>query len=1108
MGCLCAELGSTLEIMYEGDGNVIAQRFYIPVLKRCRSYDRLSGFFSADSLVVVAAGVAGLLKNDGRMRLIVGLHDVEPDLVEAYRISKERAEELVREIGERIAAGLEKAEDIIARRRIEALAWMLVNGTLEVKVALPKKTFLGLGNGIFHEKLMIFRDSDGCTVAAAGSANETRAAYEVNGENLTVHMSWKPGHEEYIKRYTDRFSVLWDDKHPDYFVFPLPEVVERKLRERYYRTTPPETDPLEDDAVREEMKIPSLVACQSLVLAARLVREMGNIRQFAHLGLGPVALHPYQAYAVDFALSRYPHRVLLADEVGLGKTIEAGAIIKRLVSAGQVQRVLILAPKNVARQWMDEMWGHFGLRFWLLDSFRKAFLDVEGRSVPIEQGENPFDKQGIDFMVVSWHYARGSRSRPPELLNTEKFFDLIVVDEAHHARKKRSFEKIEPTLLNDLLAELSVTAPHILLVTATPVQLYEAEAMDLLQILGLGGPWIHEEDFERYFRILSDDPRTIAKSEWVFCLGLASWIAREYVNSKELQAILEKVFDEQHMAETVADRMLKGDGLERVVDMMQPHEVERLRRLLLALNPVQWFMVRNTRSKLKEAGYSFPERHITEEPVELDAKHRELLRKLDRYLRNEYGQYERMLKGESKSVIGFVKCIYHQRFVSSFTAAYLTVKNRREFLEALLSGDREALLRAASRFVEEPEWEGDEEDVIEAMQELLASGAVDLIRREIQRLRELENELGDYSPDVLTIGDPKLRKVVSVVDDLLLKGHRILIFSKYTDTVDAVSRFLARVSKYLSKPEIAIYTGEGGMIYDEGKDSYVPVGKEDVSRGLTDGAVRVLVCSDAAREGLNLQAANVVINVDMPWNPAKVEQRIGRADRLGQKASVVFVKNIWYPESIEAEMYRVLFERREIYGLVVGPAQEIVSEGLRRALDEGETADKVRRIVSETLQKVDEVKEQVARITGTITGASWEGAKIADEDVIDRMAGFVLRAAKALGLKARVKGNVLEIDGGQLPEELRRWNNASLEVGRPNVLTPAHPIVQWLCDSIISKTGNKALRAPKSIYLIKEHDGLGSLRIVQEEGAAPEMITEREKVVQLVDELLSIGEST
>jgi ERCC4-related helicase len=1107
MGCLYEELGSSLEIMYEGDGNIIAQRFYIPVLKRCCYYERLSGFFSADSLIVVSAGIAGLLRNNGRMKLIVGLHDVEPDLVEAYRMSRERAEELIREIGERIAAGLEKAEDIIARRRIEALAWMLVNGTLEVRVALPKKTFLGLGNGIFHEKLMIFRDFDGCTIAAAGSANETRAAYEINGENLTVHMSWKPGHEEYIKRYTERFDVLWEDKHPDYFVFPLPEVVEKKLREKYYGAKPPETDPLEDETVIEGTGIPNFAACQSLVPAARLVREIGNIRQFAHLGLGPVALHPYQAYAVDFALSRYPHRVLLADEVGLGKTIEAGAIIKRLVSLGRAQRILILSPKNVARQWMEEMWIHFGLRFWLLDTFRKEFVDVEGRSIPIEHGENPFDKQGIDLMIASWHYARGSRNRPPELLNTGKFFDLIVVDEAHHARKKRSPGKIEPTLLNDLLAELSVTAPHILLVTATPVQLYEAEAMDLLQILGLSGPWVHEEDFQRYFRALSSDPATITKSEWEFCLRLASWIAGQYVDRKELQEILEKIFGDRHTAETITERILSGEGLEKIVDVVQHHGIERLRKLLLALNPVQWFMVRNTRSKLKELGYSFPERHIAEEPVELDAKHMELLRKLDSYLRNEYGQYERILKGESKSIIGFVKCIYHQRFVSSFTAAYLTVKNRREFLEALLKGDRDALLAVASRFVEEPEWEGDEEDIIEAMQELLASGAGELIRREIQKLRELENELGDYSPDILSRGDPKLRKVVSVVDDLLSKGHKILIFSKYTDTVDAVSRFLARESKYLSKSEIAIYTGAGGMVYDREKDTYVPVDKDEVSRELTDGNVRVLVCSDAAREGLNLQAANVVINVDMPWNPAKVEQRIGRADRLGQKASVVLVKNIWYPESIEAEMYRVLFQRREIYGLVVGPAQEIISEGLRKALDEGETTEKIRMIVSETLQKVDEVKERAARIAGTITGASWEGAKTADEDVINRIAGFALKAAKALRLKACVKDNVLEIDEKQLPEELRRWNNASLEVGRPNVLTPAHPIVQWLCDNIISKTGNKGLKASKSIYLIKEHDGLGSLRVIREGDAVPEVLSDREKVIQLVDELLSMEES-
>ncbi|MEM3449077.1 MAG: SNF2-related protein [Thermoproteota archaeon] len=1105
MRCLNEELGSSLEIMYEGDGNIIAQRFYIPVLKRCISYDRLSGFFSADSLVVVAAGIAGLLRNNGRMRLVVGLHDVEPDLVEAYRISRERAEELMREIGERIAAGLERAEDIIARRRIEALAWMLVNGTLEVRVALPKKTFLGLGNGIFHEKLLIFRDRDGCVVAAAGSANETRAAYEVNGENLTVHMSWKPGHEEYIRRYSDRFSAIWEGKHPDYFVFPLPEAVERKLREKYYRSTPPEADPLEDDAIRVEMRIPRLSACQALVPAARLVKEMGNIRFFSHLGLGPVVLHPHQAYAVDFTLSMYPHRVLLADEVGLGKTIETGAIVKRLVSSGQVQRVLILSPKNVARQWMEEMWGHFGLRFWLFDSFRKAFVDAEDRIVSLEHGENPFDKQGIDLMIASWHYARGSRNRPPELLTAEKFFDLIIVDEAHHARKKRSPGKIEPTRLNELLAELSVTAPHIILVTATPVQLYEAEAMDLLQILGLGGPWVHEEDFQKYFQTLSSDPEAISKSEWLLCLRLASWIARQYVDRENLQTILKKLFNEQSMVETITERMLRGEGLERIIDMMLPQDVERLKQLLLVLSPVHWFMVRNTRNKLKDAGYRFPERDIKEEPVELDSKHRELLGKLDKYLRFEYGQYEKMVKGESKSVIGFVKCVYHQRFVSSLTAAYLTVRNRREFLEALLNGDREALLKAASRLLEEPEWEEDEEDIVEAMQELLVSAGAELIRREIQKLRELEKELGDYSPDVLSRGDLKLRKIVSVVDELLSRGHKVLVFSKYTDTVDAVSRFLARESRYLSQSEIAIYTGEGGRIYSKEKNSYIPVDKDDIGRELTYGNVRVLVCSDAAREGLNLQEASAVVNVDMPWNPAKVEQRIGRADRLGQKASVVLVRNIWYPDSIEAEMYRVLFQRREIYGLVIGPAQEIISEGLRRALDEGETTEKIRKIVSETLQKVEEVKEQAARIAGTLLGASWEGLKTGDEDVINRIAGFVLKATKALGLKARIEDSVLKIEDEQLPEELRRWSKISLEAGRPNVLTPAHPIVQWLCDSIISKTGGRGLKSPKSVYLVKEHDGLGTLRVIGEDESVPQTM-DRDGVIQLLDELLSLGE--
>jgi hypothetical protein len=140
LACLREDLKSSLDIFYEGDGDKIARDFYIPVLKRSSSYDRVSGYFSVDGLVVVAAGLAGLIDNGGKMRLILGAHDLGKDLTDAYIMSKERAEDILKEIGASIAAGLERVEDIFSRRRIEALAWMLANGTLEVKVAIPKRT--------------------------------------------------------------------------------------------------------------------------------------------------------------------------------------------------------------------------------------------------------------------------------------------------------------------------------------------------------------------------------------------------------------------------------------------------------------------------------------------------------------------------------------------------------------------------------------------------------------------------------------------------------------------------------------------------------------------------------------------------------------------------------------------------------------------------------------------------------------------------------------------------------------------------------------------------------------------------------------------------------
>ncbi len=1110
MSCFKVTLESSLDIFYEGDGNKIARAFYIPVLKQSSSYKRVSGYFSVDSLVVVATGLAGLIKNNGKMSLILGAHDLGKELSEAYVLSRDRAQDLLKDIGERISLGLERVEDILTKRRIEAIAWMLANGTLEIRVAIPKRTYLGLGNGIFHEKVLLFDDKDGCRVAAAGSANETLAAYSENGENLTVHMSWKEGHLEYLERYKSKFESLWSDTHPDYYVLQLPEALEKKLKERFYPGSKPELDPLENKEILGFERQLDVDLCSKLVPAARLVKELGKIRGFAHLGLGPVRLYPHQIFTVDFALSRFPHRILLADEVGLGKTLEAGAIIKRLVDMKRVQRILILSPKNVARQWLDELWDHFGLRFWLFVPEFKEYVAADGSSTDLGD-ENPFERSGIDFMISSWHYARGSKRRPSELMQAGKFFDLVIVDEAHNARMKReSSGKVIPSKLNELCNWVGVTSPNVILLTATPVQLRSVEALDLLKILGLGGPWVHESDFKRYYEIIGKQDEEIEDDEWLFAFQLAGWIGKNYVGEDEMSKTIRKIFNDEETTYSLSQAITHDSITSQTIQTLkQNHDHFCLKQFLLAFSPVQWFMVRNTRENLEKLGYVFPERVVDEIPVDLDRRHKEILEELDEYLSNYYAKYERYLSPENKGVLGFVRSIYHQRFVSSFSSAYLTVKNRRLFLEALLEGDRDTLLRAAERLLVEEEWEGDEDQVAETMKEALDRGARRLILAELNFLRDLESKLQKYDPRILSGDDPKLDKLVRLIDSLVGNGHKVLAFSKYTDTVDVVVRFLGRNSSNLTKSEIGKYTGEGGKVFELERGEYISVGKEEVRRALDSGPLKVLVCSDAASEGLNLQSASAVVNVDMPWNPARVEQRIGRVDRLGQKAAKVLVKNIWYPDSIEAHMYKALFDRKEIYKLVVGPAQEIFSDALRKALDTNARGEELRKIVTETFETLQSVKEEVVKTAGSLTGREFQGGVYQDDDVIDRVLSFAVNASKALGFKASREDDdddrrfSIEYATGhaKIPQDLQKWNAASLEEGMPNALTPANPIVQFLADRIISEGSSRASPYTRSVYLVGGPDGLAEVASIEADSEAPEILS-ASRVLDLLDDML------
>lgn len=1077
-------------LSFEGRGERIARGFYIPVLKESVEYNRATGYFSVQSLVHAASGVAGLISNGGRMRLILGAHDVPKELWEAYKMGVRSGKEVIEEIARRIAEGFENIEDMLVKKRLEALAWMFNQKILEVKVVLPRHFYLGQ-TGIFHYKILLFKDKEGSMIAAEGSANETEPAYTVNGERIVVFYSWREGDKERVEDLVQCFERIWNVEHPDFEVFSLPEAVYRAVV-KFAPKSAPRADPIQEIEVKP--------AARGLLSACRFVKILPRVRCLAHMGLGPVRLYPHQVRAVNLARERYPFRILFADEVGLGKTIEVGACIKLLWMTGYVRRVLVLAPKNVTRQWWDELRGKFSLPAYLLKPGKpNVFVAPDGKEFPVYG--NPFDV--TDLVVASWHYVRGRKGREPEIFKA-KPFDLVVIDEAHAARITRSqFASPRPTRLYELAMALSSLTPHVFLVTATPLQLNELEMLDLLRILGLGGPWVHEGAFRRYYKALNKSPAERSDDDWLHLFILISWFARTYLETKHREVVVSTFFSGVE-AKELLDIFSSADenAFRNFLKRLDVGKRDRLDRVLRGLMPVSWFMIRNTRDRLKKAGYTFPERKILNVDVGLDEKHAALLTELNDYLANYYNEYRSFLKGDERRGFGLIRAVYHQRFVSSFAAAYQTVRRRREALEALLEGDEERLLKLAAEMVEDVGEDVVEEDLVRMMK-VAVERARGFIEKELQKLRSLESSLIVYSKAVTAADDPKLREIRRVVQKLRGEGRKVLVFSKFTDTVDVIRDFL---SQWLGADRVGTYTGRGGEIWDSRLRAWRVCEKEVVSRAL-EKQVDVLVCSEAASEGLNLQAASAVVNVDMPWNPAKVEQRIGRVDRIGQTADVVRVVNVWYPDTYEAKMYRVLFERQHIWWIIVGPASGIIAQRLVEAFETGASGASLQRRIQETVEQVEGSKDKAIRLNRIFPEDIPLKPTFVEAEVSQVLEQFVSLGCEALGMQLVRRDDLLFVEPlERLPKGVRVFveDGLCLKPGRPNALVPGHPFVQWLASEV-ELFADMPRKVPLSVYGVGTEDGLLDL-YVMEPGGRPVRVADAKRVVVLFRQVLALAQ--
>ena len=183
----------------------------------------------------------------------------------------------------------------------------------------------------------------------------------------------------------------------------------------------------------------------------------------------------------------------------------------------------------------------------------------------------------------------------------------------------------------------------------------------------------------------------------------------------------------------------------------------------------------------------------------------------------------------------------------------------------------------------------------------------------------------DFLAGLRTIGtDSKFQRLVQHLNEFLKRRDSVIVFTQYTDTMD----YLRDKLRQVYGAQVACYSGRGGEQWN-GK-AWSGTSKENIKTAFREHTeVKILLCTESASEGLNLQTCGVLINYDMPWNPMRVEQRIGRIDRIGQVYPRVWVRNYFYDETVEATIYQRLDDRIGSFENVVGELQPILSRVAR-----------------------------------------------------------------------------------------------------------------------------------------------------------------------------------
>ena len=856
-------------------------------LAGAKSYDRLAGYFT--SAIVEIAGEA--LENvSGTVRVICNSH-LQPEDVRAAKLADSLSSDRAMQQEWCAACPEDKYTEPAGKERLARFVRLMMKDAegrskLEIRV-LPDEVY-----GLMHGKGGIITYANGRRSSFVGSINETKSAFALNYE-----LVWEDDDPNLADWMQAEFDFFW---HSEYAV-PLADFVVKDAERISGRQV------LSLSKWRQEKEPrPEQVAVEEPVFR----QERG--------------LWAHQKYFVELAfrahLTPEGARFLLADQVGLGKTVQL-ALSAQLMALYGDKPVLIIVPKTLLSQWQEEIFSLLKLpsAIWLGNGWQ----DEQGFFYQAEGAKSILNCPRRVGLVSQGLVTRRTEAR--DLLLSREY-ECVVLDEAHRARRRNADKdadkhKADRNFLLDFIQQISLRTHSLLLATATPVQTHTIEAYDLLAALS-------PAELSRAHGILGNQQSCWRKAPQTM-LDIICGDRNPPRKPIEMWDIMRNPLPLPYTLDTNAARNLmifrQRLGLPDEQKVLAKEDygwltqqrqmiIDRAENLYMeddflhTENPYIRHIIRRTRKTLEE--HIDPETGRPYLPrIAVKIYDKEALPLMGPYA-NAYRQAEAFCQMLSRRVKagGFLATMLLKRIGSTIAAGEATARK-------LLAWTEEGRAILADEFDAEMEMEEADEEAESTVKALTTE--------EVEALRLLVKHLGSCQDE-----DPKFEKTLELLRQGVSAQDRpwleqgCIIFSQYYDSARFVAENLAKV---IPNEIIGLYAGgDRSGVYVEG--GFKPETKDRLKELVRERRVRILVGTDAASEGLNLQTLSTLINLDLPWNPTRLEQRKGRIQRIGQISAEVQVYNLRYQDSIEDKVHEALSERLQAVHDLFGQVPDTLSD--------------------------------------------------------------------------------------------------------------------------------------------------------------------------------------